>query len=63
MNLPQVNRIVEAVLYEGYILYPYRPSSKEEPPAVHVRASLSARLQCCPKWRGALCDEDGVFGD
>jgi hypothetical protein len=29
MNLPQVNRIVEAVLYEGFILYPYRPSSKK----------------------------------
>jgi hypothetical protein len=29
MNLPQVNRIVEAALYEGYILYPYRPSSKK----------------------------------
>jgi hypothetical protein len=29
MNVPQVNRIVEAVLYEGYILYPYRPSSKK----------------------------------
>jgi hypothetical protein len=29
MNLPQVNRIVEAVLYEGYMLYPYRPSSKK----------------------------------
>lgn len=24
-----LNRIVEAVLYEGYILYPYRPSSKK----------------------------------
>ena len=29
MNLPEVNKIVEAVLYEGYILYPYRPSSKK----------------------------------
>jgi hydrogenase maturation protease len=29
MNLPLVNRVVEAVLYEGYILYPYRPSSKK----------------------------------
>jgi hypothetical protein len=29
MNLPLVNKIVEAVLYEGYILYPYRPSSKK----------------------------------
>ena len=29
MDLPLVNKIVEAVLYEGYILYPYRPSSKK----------------------------------
>jgi hypothetical protein len=29
MNLPQVDKIVEAVLYEGFILYPYRPSSKK----------------------------------
>ena len=27
MNLEQVERIAEAVLYEGYMLYPYRPSS------------------------------------
>jgi hypothetical protein len=28
MNRALVNRIAEAVLYEGYILYPYRPSVK-----------------------------------
>ena len=27
MNLGQVEKIAEAVLYEGYMLYPYRPSS------------------------------------
>ena len=27
MNLEQVEKIAEAVLYEGYMLYPYRPSS------------------------------------
>jgi len=27
VNLEQVERIAEAVLYEGYMLYPYRPSS------------------------------------
>ncbi len=27
MNLERVERIAEAVLYEGYMLYPYRPSS------------------------------------
>src|SRR5215469_709319 len=29
MNLPLVNKIVDAVLYEGHILYPYRPSSRK----------------------------------
>jgi hypothetical protein len=29
MNLPLVNEVVEAVLYEGYILYPYRATSKK----------------------------------
>jgi hypothetical protein len=29
MNLPHVNRVIEAVLYEGFILYPYRPTSKK----------------------------------
>ena len=27
MNLAQVEQIAKAVLYEGYMLYPYRPSS------------------------------------
>ena len=27
MNLATVDRIAKAVLYEGYMLYPYRPSS------------------------------------
>ena len=29
MNLPLLNEVVEAVLYEGYILYPYRPTAKK----------------------------------
>jgi hypothetical protein len=29
MNSPLLDNIVNAVLYEGYILYPYRPSSKK----------------------------------
>ncbi len=27
MNLTRVEKIAAAVLYEGYILYPYRPSA------------------------------------
>src|SRR5437868_2356534 len=30
MNRELVNRIANAVLYEGYILYPYRPSVKNQ---------------------------------
>ena len=29
MNPPTIDRIAEAVLYEGYILYPYRASSRK----------------------------------
>jgi hydrogenase maturation protease len=30
MNHSQVDKVVEAVLYEGYVLYPYRPSVKTQ---------------------------------
>ena len=30
MNQALVDQIVDAVLYEGYILYPYRPSVKNQ---------------------------------
>jgi len=29
MNSALLNQIVNAVLYEGYVLYPYRPTSKK----------------------------------
>ena len=29
MNTTLLNQIVNAVLYEGYVLYPYRPTSKK----------------------------------
>jgi len=29
MNADILRDIVDAVLYEGYVLYPYRPSSKK----------------------------------
>ncbi len=31
MNLAHVRQIVDAVLYEGYMLYPYRASGKVSP--------------------------------
>jgi hypothetical protein len=47
MNLERVNQIVNAVLYEGYILYPYRPSAMKNQRrfnfGVLVPAEFSAR--------------------
>ena len=31
MNQKQIDTVVHAVLYEGYILYPYRASAKMRP--------------------------------
>ena len=50
MNRAAVERIAEAVLYEGYILYPYRPSVKNRQrwtfgglyPGIGLEAQLSA---------------------
>ena len=30
MNAALIDKIADAVLYEGYILYPYRPSTKNQ---------------------------------
>ena len=43
-ELELVERIANAVLYEGYILYPYRAFVGEEPPAFHLRCAVSAGL-------------------
>jgi hypothetical protein len=54
MNTTHVDPVVQAVLYEGYILYPYRPSSKKNsrerftfgrvyPQAYHVAQSGAER--------------------
>src|ERR1700729_3941744 len=51
MNLPLVNEVVHAVLYEGYILYPYRATAKKNRqrftfgrvyPEAYSRAQLGA---------------------
>ena len=44
MNFPLVEKIANAVLYEGYLLYPYRLVGGEEPAAVEFRRDLSARI-------------------
>ena len=47
MNLERVDQIAKAVLYEGYMLYPYRPSS------VKNRQRWNFGVVCPP----AYCDE------
>jgi len=43
MNLAPVEAIAKAVLYEGYILYPYRASNVKNQRA-DLRRRISARL-------------------
>ena len=43
MNRERVDQIVSAVLYEGYILYPYRPSSKKKTPPETVKYPPASR--------------------
>ena len=44
MNTVAVEQIANAVLYEGYMLYPYRPSADQEPPAIRLRSAVSESL-------------------
>ena len=43
-----VQRIADAVLYEGYLLYPYRALVGEEPGPLPVRGRGAAGAQ--PRW-------------
>ena len=45
MSLDAVRRMADAVLYEGYILYPYRASAAEEPQPVAVRRGHGAPVR------------------
>ena len=45
MNAALVEKVVNAVLYEGYILYPYRASSKKNRRALYFWPRLSGGLQ------------------
>ena len=49
MNRELARKVADAVLYEGYMLYPVPPLGDQEPPALELRHSLSARL------RGSSC--------
>ena len=46
--MDRVRAIADAVLYEGYLLWPYRKSAHEEPAALHLRRRVSARLERRP---------------
>jgi hydrogenase maturation protease len=43
MNLDAVEKIANAILYEGYLLYPYRPSAFKKQAAMGFWLGLSAR--------------------
>ena len=59
MNQPLVDQIVDAVLYEGYILYPYRPSVKNR--QRWTFGGLYPRDYCESQKTGdAWCHADGV---
>ena len=46
MNRELVDKVVHAVLYEGYILYPYRASSKKnQRERFHLRTRLPKTVQ------------------
>lgn len=55
MNHARIRLIADAVLYEGYILYPYRPSVKNRQrwtfgglyPEAYCRAQAGADASCC----------------
>jgi hypothetical protein len=71
MNRPAVERIARAVLYEGYILYPYRPSVKNRQrwtfgglyPEAHPRAggeACSLQAECLVSGSAATTVEADV---
>ena len=51
MNLAQVDQIAKAVLYEGYMLYPYRPSSVKNRQRWNFGVVYPRGLQSGPRGR------------
>ena len=45
MNFASVEKIAAAVLYEGYILYPYRADRDQKSPALELRHTLPSHLR------------------
>ena len=42
--MSELRTLADAVMYEGYMLWPYTPSALEEPAPLDVRLRLPARL-------------------
>lgn len=55
MNLERVEEIASAVLYEGYMLYPYRPS------AVKNRQRFNFGVLCPPSYCGSQSGSESSF--
>ena len=62
MNSEAVEKIANAVLYEGYMLYPYRRVRGEEPAALQFRGAVSARLLRGAGGRRRMVDADRMPG-
>ena len=54
MNASLVDQVVNSVLYEGYILYPYRSSSIKNRISLYVWARLPRSLQHQPERCGTV---------
>ncbi len=62
MNAALVDGIVKAVLYEGYMLYPYRPSAVKNRQRFNFGVVYPACLQRGARWHGCVDDANGVPG-
>ena len=63
MNRELAKKVADAVLYEGYMLYPYRLVRDQEPPALDIRHPVSACLRRSSAGNRARCNAFGVSGD
>jgi hypothetical protein len=44
MKFARAEKVADAVLYEGYLLYPYRASAVKKPGALAIRSCHAPRL-------------------
>ncbi len=59
-NLDRVEKIAEAVLYEGYMLYPYRASAVKNQQRWNFGVLCPRSVQRIAEWHRSLDDADGM---